>query len=220
MVESLVAVQSFNRHRQINHLLSAHESSRTDDSEPDDNQTSRPAQDGPATAADWIVVTETPAQKTETPEPKVSISTENYSGESRVPETEGSSWGDTFPSSQTPLTVMTASTDSFSTAPHGHEARGEIQYRRRNKPKRLNQSTTEMTTSVAPSTTTPSILTSSTEDTGTTLSTSADESHTSSFLTTVPSAVEQDLSSTETVKKNSSTGEEEGMIYCFTVQLI
>ncbi|XP_050994514.1 neurocan core protein [Labeo rohita] len=177
--------------------------------EADNNQTSRSTQDGPATAADWIVVTETPEQKTETLEPKVSISTENYSGESRVPETEGSSWGDTYPSSQAPLTVMTTSTDSFSTAPHGHEARGEIQYRRRNKPKRLNQSTTEMTTSVALSTTTPFILTSNAEDTGTTLLMSTDESHTSNFVTTVSSTVEQDLSSTETVKKNSSTGEEE-----------
>uniref|UniRef100_A0A8C2I894 Uncharacterized protein n=1 Tax=Cyprinus carpio TaxID=7962 RepID=A0A8C2I894_CYPCA len=73
---------------------------------PGDIQTTRPAQDAPATAADWVVVTEIPEQKTQTPETKVSVSTENYSGESRVPETEGSSWGDTYPSSQTPLTTM------------------------------------------------------------------------------------------------------------------
>uniref|UniRef100_A0A671LRV2 Neurocan b n=1 Tax=Sinocyclocheilus anshuiensis TaxID=1608454 RepID=A0A671LRV2_9TELE len=85
---------------------------------PRDNQTSRPAQDGPATAAYWIVVTEIPEQKTQTPEPKVSVSTENFSGESRVLETEGSSWGDTYPSSQTPLTVETTSTGSFSTSAH------------------------------------------------------------------------------------------------------
>ncbi|XP_073704559.1 uncharacterized protein [Garra rufa] len=190
--------------------------------EPDDNKTSRAAQDGPATSADWIVVTEIPEQKTEAPQPKVSISisTENYSGESRVPETEGSSWGDTFPSSQTPLTVVTTSTGFFSTAPHGHEARGEIQYRRRNKPKRLNQSTTEMSTTVAQSTTTPSVLTSSAGDAGTTLLTSTDESQTPSFATTVPSGGEQDLRSTEAVRKNSSTGEEEGTIYCFQVQVI
>ncbi|KAL1281106.1 hypothetical protein QQF64_015706, partial [Cirrhinus molitorella] len=175
---------------------------------PDDNQTSRAAQDTPTTAADWVMVTEMLEQKTETPESKVSVSTENYSGESRVPETEGSSWGETFPSSQTPLTVVTTSTGSFSTAAHGHEARGEIQYRRRNKPKRLNQSTTEMSTSVAQSTATPSVLTSSIGDAGTTLSTSAEESHTPGFITTAPSAVEQDLSSTEAAKKNSSTGEE------------
>ncbi|XP_058650067.1 neurocan core protein isoform X3 [Onychostoma macrolepis] len=171
---------------------------------PSDNQTSRPAQDGPATAADWVVVTEIPEQKTQTPEPKVSISTENFSGESRVPETEGSSWGDTYPSSQTPLMVEITSTGSFSTAAHGLEARGEIQYRRRNKPKRLNQSTTETTTSI----TTPSATMSSTGDTATTLSTSADDTQTSSFITTVPSSVEQDLSTAEAVRKNSSTGEE------------
>ncbi|XP_058650078.1 neurocan core protein isoform X4 [Onychostoma macrolepis] len=172
---------------------------------PSDNQTSRPAQDGPATAADWVVVTEIPEQKTQTPEPKVSISTENFSGESRVPETEGSSWGDTYPSSQTPLMVEITSTGSFSTAAHGLEARGEIQYRRRNKPKRLNQSTTETTTSI----TTPSATMSSTGDTATTLSTSADDTQTSSFITTVPSSVEQDLSTAEAVRKNSSTGEED-----------
>uniref|UniRef100_A0A9J7Z4T5 Neurocan core protein-like n=2 Tax=Cyprinus carpio carpio TaxID=630221 RepID=A0A9J7Z4T5_CYPCA len=172
---------------------------------PGDIQTTRPAQDAPATAADWVVVTETPEQKTQTPETKVSVSTENYSGESRVPETEGSSWGDTYPSSQTPLTT---STGSFSTAAHAHEARGEIQYRRRNKPKRLNQSTTEMMAMVAQSTTTPFILTSGTGDTETTISTSAAESQTSSLITTVPSSVEQDLSSAEAVMKNSSAGEE------------
>uniref|UniRef100_A0A8C1A1N0 Uncharacterized protein n=1 Tax=Cyprinus carpio carpio TaxID=630221 RepID=A0A8C1A1N0_CYPCA len=173
---------------------------------PGDIQTTRPAQDAPATAADWVVVTETPEQKTQTPETKVSVSTENYSGESRVPETEGSSWGDTYPSSQTPLTT---STGSFSTAAHAHEARGEIQYRRRNKPKRLNQSTTEMMAMVAQSTTTPFILTSGTGDTETTISTSAAESQTSSLITTVPSSVEQDLSSAEAVMKNSSAGEED-----------
>uniref|UniRef100_A0A8C1SG62 Neurocan n=1 Tax=Cyprinus carpio TaxID=7962 RepID=A0A8C1SG62_CYPCA len=176
---------------------------------PGDIQTTRPAQDAPATAADWVVVTEIPEQKTQTPETKVSVSTENYSGESRVPETEGSSWGDTYPSSQTPLTT---STGSFSTAAHAHEARGEIQYRRRNKPKRLNQSTTEMMAMVAQSTTTPFILTSGTGDTETTISTSAGESQTSSLITTVPSSVEQDLSSAEAVRKNSSAGEE-GTIY-------
>ncbi|XP_016352667.1 neurocan core protein-like [Sinocyclocheilus anshuiensis] len=175
---------------------------------PRDNQTSRPAQDGPATAAYWIVVTEIPEQKTQTPEPKVSVSTENFSGESRVLETEGSSWGDTYPSSQTPLTVETTSTGSFSTSAHELEARGEIQYRRRNKPKRLNQSTTETTMSGAQSITTSSAAMSSTGDTVTTLSTSADQTQTSSFVTTVPSGVEQDLSSAEAVWKNSSTGEE------------
>lgn len=183
---------------------------------PGDIQSTRPAQDAPATTADWVVVTEIPEQKTQTPETKVSVSTENYSGESRVPETEGSSWGDTYPSSQTPLTT---STGSFSTAAHAHEARGEIQYRRRNKPKRLNQSTTEMMAMVAQSTTTPFILTSGTGDTETTISTSAGESQTSSLITTVPSSVEQDLSSAEAVMKNSSAGEE-GTIYCFQGKLI
>uniref|UniRef100_A0A8C2JR74 Neurocan core protein-like n=1 Tax=Cyprinus carpio TaxID=7962 RepID=A0A8C2JR74_CYPCA len=175
---------------------------------PSNNQTSRPAQDGPAMAADWVVVTDIPEQKTQTPEPKVSVSTENFSGESRVLETEGSSWGDTYPSSPTPLTVETTSTGSFSTSAHGLEARGEIQYRRRNKPKRLNQSTTETTTSGTQSITTSSTVMSSTGDTVTTLSTSADQTQTSSFVTTVPSGVEQDLSSTEAIGKNSSTGEE------------
>ncbi len=227
---------------------------------PSDNQTSRDQ----ATASDWVVVTEIPEQKPQTPEPKAFVSTESFSGEGRVPETEGSSWGDTYPSSQTPLTVEITSTGSFSTAAHGLEARGEIQYRRRNKPKRLNQSTTEMT----PSMTTPAAVmsstgdtattlststdqtqtssftgdtattlststdqtqtssstgdtattlststdqtqtSSSTGDTATTLSTSTDQTQTSSFITTVPSGVEPDLSSTEAVRKNSSTGED------------
>ncbi|XP_052405454.1 neurocan core protein [Carassius gibelio] len=175
---------------------------------PSDSQTSRPTQDGPATAAGWVVVTEIHEQKTQTPEPKVSVSTENFSGESRMLETEGSSWGDTYPSSQTPLMVETTRTSSFSTSAHGLEARGEIQYRRRNKPKRLNQSTTEMTTSATQSITTSSAEMSSTGDTVTILSTSADQTQTSSFATTVPSDVEQDLSSAEAVRKNSSTGEE------------
>ncbi|XP_059420219.1 neurocan core protein-like [Carassius carassius] len=166
---------------------------------PGDIQTSRPAQGTPATTADWVVVTEIPEQKNKTPEPKVSVSTENYSRESRVPETEGSSWG------ETPLTT---SINPFPTASHAHEAHGEIQYRRRNKPKRLNQSTTEMMSIIAQSTTTPFILTSATGDTETTLSTSAGESQTSSLVSTVPISVEQELSLTETDGKNSSAGEE------------
>uniref|UniRef100_A0A673GPV1 Neurocan core protein-like n=1 Tax=Sinocyclocheilus rhinocerous TaxID=307959 RepID=A0A673GPV1_9TELE len=78
---------------------------------PRDNQTSRPAQDGPATAADWIVVTEIPEQKIQTPEPKVSVSTENFSGESRVLETEGSSWGVFLPAASSIFSLASLTPD-------------------------------------------------------------------------------------------------------------
>lgn len=149
-------------------------------------------------SGDWVVVTETPEQKTT--QSRVSVSTESYSGESRVLETEGSSWGDTYTPSQTPLTS--------STTAHGREARGEIQYRRRNKPKRLNPSTTEMTTTGVQSTATPSAGSYSSGNSGSTISTSADESPTASFGSTVAGGVEPDLSSTEAVRKNHSVGEE------------
>ncbi|XP_067220133.1 neurocan core protein [Chanodichthys erythropterus] len=168
--------------------------------------TGRPTQSGPVTAGDWVEVTETPEQKSRTSEPRVSVSTESYSGESKVLETEGSSWGDTYTSSQTPLT---SSTGSLATTAHGHEARGEIQYRRRNKPKRLNPGTTEMTTTIAQSTAAPSAASYSTGSSGSTISTSTDESQTASSGTTVTSSVEPDVSSTEAVGRNHSVGEEE-----------
>lgn len=176
-----------------------------------DIRTGQPTQSGPVTAGDWVEVTEIPEQKSKTSEPRVSVSTESYSGESKVLEMEGSSWGDTYTSSQTPLM---SSTGSLATTAHGHEARGEIQYRRRNKPKRLNPSTTEMTTTIVQSTATPSAVSYSTGNSGLTISTSTDESQTPSFGTTVTSSVEPDLSSTEAVGKNHSIGEE-GTILCF-----
>ncbi|XP_051557444.1 neurocan core protein-like isoform X1 [Myxocyprinus asiaticus] len=202
-----------------------------------DNRPSISEQNIPVTTGDWVEVTKTPEQKASTTDVNVTtkrkveaVSTEsrlglslaeNFSGENQAPDMEGSSWGDTYlssgPTSQTPLTVVTMSTSSFTehsaTTALGQdegveEARGEIQYRQRNKPKRLNQSTTEVTTTVVESTTVSSPASSSTENRGTTTSTFADESQTSSFETAVPSSTERDLTSAEVIRKNSSSGSE------------
>ncbi|XP_051554569.1 neurocan core protein-like [Myxocyprinus asiaticus] len=194
-----------------------------------DNRPSRPGQTIPATTGDWVEVTKTPEQKARTTDVNVpttrkvgAVSTEqlqrlslaeNFSGENQAPDMEGSSCCDTYllsgTTSQTPLTVAT-STGSFTTAlsqdESVEEVRGEIQYRRRNKPKRLNQSTTDMTTTVAKS----SAVSSSTGNTGTTISTSADESQTSSFGTTAPGITERDLTSAEVIRINNSSGSEAG----------
>ncbi|XP_056302092.1 neurocan core protein [Danio aesculapii] len=259
-------------------------------------QSNPPAQDAPLTTVDWVIVTEL----TEKTKGTVAIvSTESFSGESRVLETEGSSWGDSEPltlvtssnalfinttdhtltDSTTdhpkPTDATTRSSTSSSSTVHGHEARGEIQYRRRNRGKKPNQTTTEMSTTTDQDSTTPSVRTTAeilsttdiqsspethsttapsvqtttdiqsttppsvqtttdiqstippslkttadihssstpsadtinTETTGMSISTSADETQTSISGTTA--IIEHHLSSTETSKTNSSTGETE-----------
>ncbi|TRY55232.1 hypothetical protein DNTS_032692 [Danionella cerebrum] len=117
----------------------------------------------PVTPGDWLIVTRTPEKPLD---PSLSSSTESFSGESRVMEAEGSAWGDSnlspFTTSRqeatkNPTTQQDASTTSITTttstltsttttAGVEREARGEIQYRRRNKGRKPSVSTTETST--------------------------------------------------------------------------
>ncbi|KAA0718511.1 Neurocan core protein [Triplophysa tibetana] len=184
----------------------------------DGSNISRPAQtrqNTPVTREEWVLVTEMPGRKAETPvltsetEEDVQVSrstepvqflslTESFSGESRGSEIEGSSWGDTYLLSQKTYTVVTLSTSSLTersattmlNRDDAMEARGEIQYRRKNKSRRPSHSTTEMTTTVTQSTT----VSSGSANRGTTITTSPNESQ---MATPAVSITEKDLNVTD-----------------------
>ncbi|XP_073713965.1 neurocan core protein-like [Misgurnus anguillicaudatus] len=185
------------------------------------DQASQATEHAPGTGEEWVQVTEKPGENAGTPDPDneeevpVSISkesvrrlslTESYSGESRTHEMEGSSWGDTYLSpgatSEKTLTVVTLNTGllperrattSLNQDDAALEARGEIQYRRRNKGRRPGHRTTEMTTTAAQSTTMSYIVSSTSENTRTAFTLSPDKSQMASFQTPVLSITDKDL---------------------------